>query len=480
MTAYCRYHSQKPAYFGCPQCGSVYCDDCVQRRKTSDLPNADQEILCPKCLVKVSWSGVSNIIDPFWKRLPGFFKYPLSRWPMSLNIVLSLAGLILAGDSLFGKLIQLIVFAVVLKYSYSSLKCTAKGDLRAPAITLETVSRELGPVFKQFAMYFIIFYLFSLVLGGFGLVLGIIYLVLATVFIPAMVMLLVTTGSLFHAINPLLFVPLVARIGWPYLLLYVFLSLLGSAPAFLAGYLSKILPPKLLLLSMNMSWIYYTIISYHLMGYVLLQYHKEIGYEVNYTDLKGLYGDVAEVGVTTEIDLEETVLLRVNQLLKEGDHNGALEHIQTELSPDQIHNLPLSERYFKLMVLKNRVPEMVTYGAHHLQLLAEHDQSHQAREVYQECIKADYGFAPDPLTLFKVAGWSNAEMAVETYNRLARYHPHSDLVPKAFLRSAQLFHDRFLDAEKAIKLLHEIISHFPDHEILPRVKKYLKHIENES
>ncbi len=51
-----------------------------------------------------------------------------------------------------------------------------------------------------------------------------------------------------------------------------FLLLLGSAPAYLAQYLTKFLPPDLQLMLFGFAKSFYTIVSYHLMGYVILQY----------------------------------------------------------------------------------------------------------------------------------------------------------------------------------------------------------------
>jgi hypothetical protein len=48
---------------------------------------------------------------------------------------------------------------------------------------------------------------------------GIVFLMTALFFVPSMVILLVTTGSLIHALNPVVFVGLAFRIGWAYFLI---------------------------------------------------------------------------------------------------------------------------------------------------------------------------------------------------------------------------------------------------------------------
>ena len=110
------------------------------------------------------------------------------------------------------------------------------------------------------------------------------FAIAALFFVPSMIILLVTTGSLFHAINPVVFVGLAFRIGWAYFLMNFFLILLGSAPAYLAQYVIRFLPPDLHLMLFGFAKSFYTIVSYHLMGYVILQYHEKIGYKVDYED----------------------------------------------------------------------------------------------------------------------------------------------------------------------------------------------------
>jgi len=282
MKDFCNYHPTRIAHWSCPKCSAMLCPECVIKRDKGPYTKGEYLHLCPKCNISVDWVGVENIIDPFWHRMPKIFTYPLSPSPLILMIVLSVVTILFPGKGIFSLLSHLlyvlftgyasgifsgpdfycllvrgVAWLVVLKYSFESLKTTASGDLKPPKINSETISDDLQPVFKQYGIFILIFLFFCLItlysgsLFGFlpvGYFLGIAFMLFALLFVPAMIILLVTTNSLFHAVNPVLFIRLAFRIGRGYLLMYFFLLLLGGAPAVVMKYIIKFFPAGLHLL----------------------------------------------------------------------------------------------------------------------------------------------------------------------------------------------------------------------------------------
>lgn len=47
------------------------------------------------------------------------------------------------------------------------------------------------------------------------------------------------------------------------------------------------------------------------------------------------------------------------------------------------------------------------------------------------------------------------------------------LVPKAYFRIAQIFHDRLMNKDQAQKVLGLLLKKFPDHEIVPQAESFL-------
>lgn len=474
----CDYHPTITAHWFCPKCSANLCPECVVKRNKGGYLQEESLHFCPKCNVKVEWFGVENIIDPFWKQLSKIFAYPFSSFhPIVLIISLSLLSSLFLGQDLISLLVRGALFLVVLKYSFEALKATASGDLRPPKMSINLISDDFGQVVKQYVLYFLIFVAFGFLSVSLGPLLGILFVIVALFFIPSMLILMVTTNSLFHALNPNIFIRLTFRIGWGYLLMYLFLFLLASAPAFAAQYIVKLLPASLHFLLVSIAQSYYTIISYHLMGYVILQYHDEIGYEIEHDAFKDQSSDKTE---PVQADSGAHILKEINPLIQDGKYDDAIEVIEEMTNAAEITSLELSNRYYSLLKMTNRTKQMIEYGINHIELIIKAKQKNIALDIYSECMKIDPEFLPSAKSLFKIAEWLNEsgkfKEAVKTFNSLIKAYPENPLVPKSYFRAAQLFNDRMMNPEKAKTILNGLIKKYPDHEILPQIEKYITSI----
>jgi len=474
MKKNCDSHPTRKAHWHCANCNAQLCPECVSQRESESYGRRQTLHFCPKCNQQVDWVGVENLIGPFWNRMPRIFAYPVSVAPLILMAVLALATMFFSGPGLFSVLMKGTLWLIVIKYSFESLKATASGNLKPPPVNAQTISNDFGQVFKQFGIYIALFIAFGWIGAQAGLVVGIAFLLGALFFVPSMIMLLVTTGSLIQALNPVMFVGLTIRIGWAYLLMYFFLFLLGSAPAYLFGFLIQYLPDETHLLLYGFAESFYTIVSYHLMGYVILQYHDRIGYKVDFEDFKD---PNAEDYKPQEVDPDEDVLKEVAPLIQEGKLDEAIAVIQKMTLHRGIKGVNLSERYYTLLKMKKRQAELLEHGVSHLDKLADKNQKNKALAVFSECRKIDTSFQPTAGALFKLAGWVNAtgktQGAISIYNLLVKSYPQHPLVPKSYFRIAQLFHDRLMKTDKAKKILSAMQMKYPDHEIMPHVENFL-------
>ena len=474
MKKFCDSHPTRKAHWHCPKCNAQFCPECVVQRESESYGHRKTHHFCAKCNQEVDWVGVENLIEPFWNRMPRIFTYPLSIAPIILMAVLALATMFFSGPGLFSTLMKGVMWLIVIKYSFESLKATAGGNLKAPPVNSQTISDDFGQVFKQFGIYIAILIAFFWVSAKLGALLGILFLLAALFFVPSMVILLVTTGSLINALNPVMFVGLTFRIGWAYLLMYFFLFLLGSAPAYLFQYLIKYLPGELHLLLYGFAESFYTIVSYHLMGYVILQYHDRIGYQVDYEDFEDPNGEDYQ---PQEADPDEAVLREVAPLIQEGKLDEAISMIQKMTLHQGIKGINLSERYYTLLKMKKRKKDLLEHCVSHLEKLSENNQKNKALAVFGECRKIDPEFLPTADVLFKLAGWINetgkTQTAISTYNLLVKSYPQHPMVPKSYFRIAQLFHDSLMKTDKAKKILNALQMKYPEHEITPHVENFL-------
>jgi tetratricopeptide (TPR) repeat protein len=273
----------------------------------------------------------------------------------------------------------------------------------------------------------------------------------------------------------MLFVGMAWRIGWGYLLMYFFLILIGLAEISLGSLVIVHLPKGLHQMLAMAANCYYTIMGYHLMGYVLMQYHDRIGYEVELDEKEFAAGGAAPV------DNEAMDLLnRVDVLIKEGNTDDAIYLIKNQAG-ELLSDPELSERYYNLLKVKGLAPEMLDHARAYLDILAKSNRKDKLCEVYLECASKSTEFVPSASSLFKVASALNERRrpkeALRLYNRFVKLDPHNALVPKAYFLGASIIHEKLKDPKKAAGILKGLIKKFPNHEIIPYATRSLKQIK---
>ncbi|HID50297.1 MAG TPA: hypothetical protein EYP40_11935, partial [Chromatiales bacterium] len=184
---FCKYHPDVPARWVCRHCQINFCTGCIEAEE-GRTPE------CPVCHRAVESLGSGNVILPFWQRLPAIFAYPARLAPLLFILVLAAINLLL-GPSIFGILIQLVLFVVFMKYAYMVLEQTARGYLEPVPVTWDTLSKELELPFKQLFVVFLLI-VFNTQLynwGGSGLLF--VGQLLTALFFPASVMVLAVEHS---------------------------------------------------------------------------------------------------------------------------------------------------------------------------------------------------------------------------------------------------------------------------------------------
>lgn len=474
METACEYHPTRPAEWNCPSCNDSFCGDCIDKRIVEQYGKKKAFQFCPKCNVELERLAFQNSVVSFWNRLPKFFVYPFHPRALIFMAAVSILAVLAAGQGLFKLLLQFAVWGVVLKYSFAALKATANGNLTPPKVNLHTISDDFELVFKQILMYGIIGFVFVMVVKVTGIFLGFLFLGLAILSIYAMIMVLVATNSLLHAINPMVFVPMAWRIGWAYLLMYLFLMLLGVAPAILGQYIIVFLPDGLHGFLFMMAKCFYTIISYHLMGYVIFQYHEEIGYEVELSDEEVLSEENPPENI-----IENALLNRIDVFIKEGKLDDAIALVKDQTG-GAIEDVSLAERYFNLLRIRERTSEMLEHGKGYLELLAKEDQKDKLRDVYLKCLSKDAEFTTSPSAAFKIASSLNetgdGKGAIDVYKRFIKTNPQNPLIPKAYFLAANVINEKLKNPHKAVSILKGLMKKYPNHEIIPYAERYLGQI----
>ncbi|MFO7784619.1 MAG: tetratricopeptide repeat protein [Desulfatiglandales bacterium] len=476
MGATCDYHPTTPAHWECGKCETAFCNRCVEKRLIEQYGNTKTFYFCPNCDVEVEKLAFEDTVMPFWHRLPRFFLYPFQLRPLALILALSLLSYLFLGGGLISGVMQFILSAIVLKYSFAALTRTAQGHIKtAPKIDVDTISNQFQIVFKQIALFFILGILVTYVVARFGPIPGLVFALFLLLSLPSIIIILVASNSLINALNPMVFVSMAWRIGWSYLIMCLFLIMLLGAPMTLWHQFFNYLPHQIHPFLLFFAKSYYTMIAYTLMGYVLYQYHEEIGYEVEREDEE--WEDLEDAG---KQDPQAALLNRVNMLIKDGRMDDAIQLIKSE-TRGNITNPELADRYYNLLKIKQDLREMVRFGKAYTDLLSKDNRNKELLEVYSDLNK-EAGFTPSPAVAFRVARSFNEAgepmEAVRAYDRFIKNSTGDPLIPKAYYLAANIINEKMKNPEKAMKILKNIIKKYPGHEIIPHVEKYLMQMQH--
>lgn len=471
MTLSCTFHPGRSAHFQCEHCDISFCDQCVSSREVSRYSEEELVYYCPACDGIPTLVGLSNILPPFWKKLGSIFLYPLQPAPLIFTMVLAVLG----GLLYFNWIAQLFIWIVMMKYAYAVMISTAKGGLKAPAITWSLINDDVMQVFKQYGIFLLAGFCIAFMFHQFGVVGGGLFVVFVAAFLPAIIMLLVATNSIIHAINPMLFVPIVFRIGSSYLLLYLFLIFLSAAPLSIYSLLPAKLPPQLWKgLTLFLGQIY-TLISYHLLGYVLLQNHEKIGYSVDY-EYFVQYGK--QRPVKDRKTQKEKFLHTIEILIQGGFYDKALVLLREKIAVDS-PDIKLSEKYYTLLQLAGKKKKVHNYASIHLSHLVKRNLQKKAFELFSQIIQNDLKPPPQPI-IFQIAKWyelkGNYKKGLDSYLYFIRKNKGHDAIAEAYFKVARILNERGRKKQKAKQILGSLIKTFPNHPIIPMVKSYFRTI----
>ncbi|MEN8141740.1 MAG: hypothetical protein ABFR97_11025 [Thermodesulfobacteriota bacterium] len=469
MTITCSLHPAKPAHFQCHKCDTTYCGQCVIKRRAPRYGQMTSSYFCPSCDIPAEQLPVGNFIEPFWTRLAKFFTYPVQTYPLILIGILATLTAILPTSLLT----KVFCFVVSTKYAYGVLLSTAQGNLKPPKPTVELINSDAQQVFKQYLLFAICGGLSSLIFSFSGIFGAGLFGLTVFLLMPAMIMVLVTTDSVVAALNPMIVVPVVARIGWRYLLVLVFLIFLPAGPAAILHLLPEALPLALIIFLAALLQHYYTFITYNLMGYVLLQYHDEIGYEVDYDHFVTSSLDPEE---QLPQDPEQALMQQINVLVKSGRHEEALALIR-EKSQGREEDVELSEKYFTLLKICQKRDSYISHGPYHLDLLIKKNKKAKAMELYDE-LKEDGEVKISADSAITIGKWLVARHdykgAMACLVRFIKANPQHAKLPEAYFPLIQILNEQSNNRAKAAQLAKGVIRNYPDHPLTPRLESYLQ------
>jgi len=410
---------------------------------------------------------VAKSVPPFWNRLRQITLYPLHPGAMSTIVVLALCKLVVYIP--FGRFLSAAVTIAMYKYAFECLRATANGFMEPPEIAQ---SVERSTAVKQIWLI-VIFVLTAIIVAALispaaGLIVGI-----ALGFaLPGATMTLAMEESLGAALNPGKWLGILARIGWPYFAVALLCLVVSFSQSYASVFVAMLLPQVVAIVAVQFVSFYGLVVTFHLMGYLLYQYHHELGFEPESPQLSR---------IVAKPDPDQEMLDRASALVQEGKPEDAQELLRGTLrargGTPAVHAL-----YRKLLRIADNNEELLRHGREYLSVLLAQEKDRPALELLRECQSIDPAFVPaEPGQIThlaqKAAQFGQPQVTLRLLAGFHKRYPKSKDVPQNYLLAASLLHERMNQDDQAIALLKFLKMTYPQHELATEFDTRLAMIE---
>ena len=412
-------------------------------------------------------AGPSIAPMPFWSRLRSIALYPSQGAAFWTLVALTLCGLLTLLPGI-GWLLSIIVALATYRYAFEILRHTANGHPGAPEYGLDL---EDGAVWRMFALFFIAMFAVGMVAALIRspmitlLMLGAVVLLL-----PGSVISLAIDGSLRRALNPAVPLGLATRIGWPYLAAFCLLFVIFTSSLIAAAWLNRYMPPVVSQLAVNVATTWGLFSVFHLLGYLVYQYHETLGFEPE------------ALSMARPADPDQRLLDEAETLVRDGHTDNALETLRGAVRSRAV-TLPVHELYQRLLRQSTRSDELREHSHQYLSRLIAEKQERRALAVLRDMLDHDADFVPAQIEQATVLVerarlGGQHQLTADALRAMLRKWPRSAQAGQWSLDLALLLAERFGKDAEARTILHEALQHSEDEEQRRRIQAAASALES--
>ncbi|WP_317933330.1 B-box zinc finger protein [Halioxenophilus sp. WMMB6] len=415
--SHCKYHPLVPALFYCKHCQTHTCDKCCDEKPAT---NDDDGRRCFICNKSMTFLGAAHTVEPFWRRLDKIYRYPLST--QSLLVIAGASLLAVFGT--YNLWFVLLPILLMTSYSFHCLEQTANGHLQAP-----NFQESFHGGFKLLLQLFVILFLAGGAISAAGRLLGaemafLLGLVMLFV-VPAIIILLAINGNLAEAVSPTNVLRLISSSGAAYIIMLLFIFIMMASVEVLSALIGEG-HRHIQFFAQNLISNYYTVVVFHLMGYLVFQKQDALGFYTADSDY------TREPRSDTEIDLA-----RIEVLVKEGYYQHALD-LYRELLPKHAANLAMWEKCLRLMCRVGEAKQLARYADQFLPRLMARDDEFAVANIYREIIKSCPNYQPETPELAIRLGQimmnlGDYRAVVAVLNNFHKQHTDKQLIRDAYM-----------------------------------------------
>ncbi len=409
---------------------------------------------------------------PFWQRLNTFFTFPLQSKPLMYSLLLALSSMlfkviVFLPDALGILIVEIGILLAASRYGFKVTALGSRGIYKA-----EDYPSELDPDWKNLPWkLFAILMVQGFVVGwlqNLSPTLGTLAWLAVCFLLPATQIVLVQTCSFTETLNPANAWNAVRTIGWPYLLLCLFLFLLSQGTFIALGLLLPLFKGWILLPIVNWVLIYFSWVMASLLGYAMYQNHEAFG--IDLLPGAGLDDDETPVDRRTPRQIEQDAIdAQVAELVTAGNVTAAVAMAYEE-QRTRGEEVPAQRRYHRVLALaEGKTATLLDHAQRYIPLLLRSGQSSDAIKAFQTCRSKDADFvlqdAAATLNLAKAA-WNagDASLALAVLQGFDRRFKDHDSVPAAYELVARVLLQGLNRTDMALRVLATLESRHPDTE----------------
>jgi hypothetical protein len=293
--------------------------------------------------------GISEYVTPFWQCFDRFFNYPFKSENLKFILICVLllmfiplpdAKEMVTPFSFIFRIIAWILFPSFIVAYLSAVAIKASdGNTQPPSIGKVWSDGGFLILFKAL----VVMMFFTLLLAFIGSTLGAGIKVFLTLFgalaIPAVMILLFLEREISAAINPNRIVGLMSAIGWPYMFLWGLVMMLISGPNIISSLPESIIDSLLFPYLALLVNLYFGLVLFYLLGYVVYQYHYELGVALPGEEIEDL---------RKPLSAQRATILESELLIMEGKYHSAIDLLQKFISQHDADNPKLDQVWLKL------------------------------------------------------------------------------------------------------------------------------------
>jgi len=354
----CQFHPTKAAENYCGYCEINVCGACSD--ELSNHRNQGSSVLCFICRSGLEPLAEGSQITPFWSRIGEIYKYPLSLQAIITIVLIAALSTLMQGLGMF----------------------SASGENEAPTVDA-CFKGSVAPVIYVGLISVVATFAAVTIFYKFGDGMGIISSFILALVLPAAIIIVAVEERLFPALNPVGVLGVIKATGISYFVMVLFIVVMLSSMGLLSSLFSGEDFSSFGLFFTSLIANYYSVVVYHIMGYLVYQNHAELGYSVS---------GKAGIKNSKERSAKQRQSAKLEILIKAGEFEAAREVAKESLR----NNSSVWEwgRAIKLFCAGKPSEDLEKYFERYVDKLSNLDEVGKIADMYLELVRAKPTFEP--------------------------------------------------------------------------------------